>query len=67
MTIDWAQSSAWASSVGVIAFFVATNRTVSFLGSEMKLPGARHVDRSLVADAMAGHDHHGQRSTSGSA
>jgi uncharacterized membrane protein YedE/YeeE len=37
-----------AIAVGVVAFAVARKRTVSFIGAEMKLPTARHVDRRLL-------------------
>jgi uncharacterized membrane protein YedE/YeeE len=43
---------AGAIAVGLVAFFVARNRTASFLGAEMKLPTARHVDRRLVAGSL---------------
>jgi uncharacterized membrane protein YedE/YeeE len=39
---------AGAIAVGVIAFAMANKRTVSFIGAEMKLPAARHIDRRLV-------------------
>lgn len=38
-----------AIAVGVVAFAVARKRTVSFLGSEMKLPKAGPIDRRLMA------------------
>nr|WP_207225108.1 DUF6691 family protein [Rivibacter subsaxonicus] len=38
-----------AIAVGVLAFFVARERTVSLIGAEMKLPTARHIDRRLLA------------------
>jgi uncharacterized protein len=41
-----------AIAVGVLAFFVANDRTVSFLGAEMKLPSARDVDRRLVTGSL---------------
>lgn len=37
-----------AIAVGLVAFAVARQRTVSFLGAEMKLPSARHIDRRLI-------------------
>jgi hypothetical protein len=37
-----------AIGVGMVAFFVARQRTVSFIGAEMKLPTARHIDKRLV-------------------
>jgi uncharacterized membrane protein YedE/YeeE len=39
---------AGAIAVGLVAFFVAGNRTASFLGAQMRLPTARHIDRRLV-------------------
>lgn len=39
---------AGAIAVGVVAFIVANRRTVSFLGAEMKLPGAGRVDPRLM-------------------
>ncbi|MCE9661681.1 MAG: YeeE/YedE family protein [Burkholderiales bacterium] len=41
-----------AIAVGAVAFFVARDRTVSFLGAEMKLPSARHIDRRLVMGSL---------------
>lgn len=41
-----------AIGVGVVAFFFARKRTVSFLGAEMKLPTARHIDRRLVLGGL---------------
>lgn len=38
-----------AVAVGMVAFAVARRRSVSWLGVEMKLPGARHIDRRLLA------------------
>lgn len=43
---------AGAIGVGVIAFTVAKTRTRSFLGAEMKLPTARHIDRRLIAGGL---------------
>ena len=43
---------AGAIGVGVVAFTVARKRTVSFLGAEMKLPAARHIDRRLILGSM---------------
>ena len=37
-----------AIAVGLVAFAVARQRTVSFLGAEMRLPSARHIDRRLI-------------------
>jgi len=39
---------AGAIAVGLVAFFVARNRTASFLGAQMRLPTARRIDRRLV-------------------
>lgn len=41
-----------AISVGLIAFTVAARRTRSFLGAELKLPGARHIDRRLIGGGL---------------
>jgi uncharacterized membrane protein YedE/YeeE len=38
--------------VGMVAFAVAGKRTRSFLGLDMKLPTARHVDRRLVVGSV---------------
>lgn len=43
---------AGAIAVGVFAFAVARTRTLSFLGSEMKLPTAHHIDRRLVMGGL---------------
>lgn len=43
---------AGAIAVGLVAFVVARDRTVSFLGAEMKLPSARHIDRRLVTGSL---------------
>lgn len=43
---------AGAISVGLIAFTVASRRTRSFLGAELKLPSARHIDRRLVGGGL---------------
>jgi uncharacterized membrane protein YedE/YeeE len=42
-----------AIGVGFVAFLVARQRTVSFLGAEMKLPTASHIDRRLVLGSVA--------------
>lgn len=42
-----------AIGVGFVAFLVARQRTVSFLGDEMKLPTARHIDRRLMCGSIA--------------
>jgi uncharacterized membrane protein YedE/YeeE len=39
---------AGAIAVSAVAFAVANRRAVSFLGAEMRLPSARHIDRRLV-------------------
>ena len=53
---EWDPSLAFvmagAIAVGVVAFQVARRRTKSFLGAEMRLPGARHIDRRLVMGSM---------------
>jgi len=41
-----------AIGVGMVAFFVARQRTVSFIGAEMKLPTARDIDRRLVIGSV---------------
>jgi hypothetical protein len=41
-----------AIGVGMVAFFVARQRTVSFIGAEMKLPTARHIDGRLVIGSL---------------
>ena len=43
---------AGAIAVGFLAFVVANKRTVSFMGSAMRLPAARHIDRRLVVGSM---------------
>ena len=43
---------AGAISVGLISFAVAKRRTQSFLGTEMKLPKARDIDRRLVGGGL---------------
>ena len=43
---------AGAIGVGAVAFAVANRRTVSFLGAEMRLPSARHIDRRLVLGSV---------------
>jgi uncharacterized membrane protein YedE/YeeE len=40
---------AGAIVVGLVAFALASRRTVSLLGAEMKLPTSRKIDRRLVA------------------
>jgi len=41
-----------AIAIGLAAFFVARNRAISFLGAEMRLPTARHIDRRLVLGSL---------------
>lgn len=41
-----------AIAVGFFAFLLARNRARSFLGAEMKLPNARHIDRRLVLGSL---------------
>jgi uncharacterized membrane protein YedE/YeeE len=43
---------AGAIAVGAVAFAVANRRALSFLGAEMRLPSARHIDRRLVLGSM---------------
>jgi uncharacterized membrane protein YedE/YeeE len=43
---------AGAIAVGVIAFAVARKRTLSFLGTEMKLPVAKRIDRRLLGGGL---------------
>ncbi len=43
---------AGAIAVGLMAFAVAGKRTVSYLGAQMKLPTARHIDRRLVIGSL---------------
>ena len=43
---------AGAIGVGVVAFAVARTRTQSFLGAEMKLTTARHIDRRLIVGGL---------------
>jgi uncharacterized membrane protein YedE/YeeE len=40
---------AGAIAVGMVAFAVARQRTVSFVGAKMRLPVVRRIDRRLVA------------------
>ena len=41
-----------AIAVGLVAFAVARQRTVSFLGADMKLPSQRRIDAPLVVGSM---------------
>jgi uncharacterized protein len=41
-----------AIAVGLVAFTVAKQKTKSLLGSELKLPTARHIDRRLVVGSL---------------
>lgn len=43
---------AGAIAVGLIAFAVARRRTTSYLGVDMQLPQARHIDRRLVGGSV---------------
>lgn len=43
---------AGAIAVGVVAFAVARTRTLSFLGADMKLSTARHIDRRLIIGGL---------------
>lgn len=41
-----------AVAVGAVAFFVARKRVVSLLGSPMRLPTSRDIDRRLVGGSL---------------
>ena len=43
---------AGAIAVGLVAFHVVRNRTVSLLGAKMRLPTSRHLDRRLVLGSL---------------
>ena len=43
---------AGAIAVGSVSFALAKTRTISFLGAEMKLTTARHIDRRLIAGGL---------------
>lgn len=43
---------AGAIAVGMVAFFVARRRMVSFIGAEMRLPTSRHIDHRLVGGSV---------------
>jgi uncharacterized protein len=43
---------AGAIAVGAVAFAIAHRRARSFLGAEMRLPSARHIDRRLVLGSV---------------
>ena len=43
---------AGAIAVGLVAFHVVRNRTVSLLGAKMRLPTSRHPDRRLVLGSL---------------
>jgi len=43
---------AGAIAVGLVAFAIAGKRTLSFIGLDMKLPSARHVDTRLVGGSL---------------
>ena len=43
---------AGAIAVGAIAFFIARKRAVSLLGSPMRLPTSRDIDRRLVGGSL---------------
>ncbi|MBE01829.1 YeeE/YedE family protein [uncultured Marinobacter sp.] len=38
--------------VGIVAFTVARRRTLSFLGSSMKVPSHNHIDKRLVLGSL---------------
>lgn len=42
---------AGAIGIGLVGFRIAGRRTASFLGADMRLPTARHIDRRLLAGA----------------
>src|SRR6218665_4019698 len=52
LTGDWDPSLAFvmagAIAVGLLAFTVARRRTVTYLGGDMKLTRARHIDRRVL-------------------
>jgi uncharacterized membrane protein YedE/YeeE len=41
-----------AIAIGLVAFALVRQRTMSFLGSDMKLPTARHIDRRLIGGSL---------------
>jgi uncharacterized membrane protein YedE/YeeE len=41
-----------AIAIGIVAFAVARRRTLSLLGTEMRLPTARHIDRRLISGSV---------------
>jgi len=41
-----------AIAMGLVAFFIAGRRTLSFIGAEMKMPTARRIDRRLVGGSL---------------
>ena len=43
---------AGAIGIGLVAFAIAKRRTQSFLGTPMKLPDARGIDRRLVSGSL---------------
>jgi len=43
---------AGAIAVGLVAFYISRNRTVSLLGAEMQLPSSRQLDRRLVLGSV---------------
>ena len=43
---------AGAIGVGVVSFAVARRRKLSYLGAQMRLPTARHIDRRLVGGGL---------------
>ena len=43
---------AGAIAIGVFAFALARQRTVSYLGLTMKMPTAREIDRRLIAGSL---------------
>src|SRR5690349_16840964 len=43
---------AGAVAVGMVAFFIARQRTMTLLGAQMRLPAARDIDRRLVFGSL---------------
>jgi uncharacterized membrane protein YedE/YeeE len=41
-----------AVAVGMVAFFIARQRTVSLLGAEMRVPASRDIDRGLALGSL---------------
>ena len=43
---------AGAIAIGIVAFALARQRTASYLGLSMNLPGARQIDRRLIVGSL---------------